>query len=71
VQRKTQGKGKDLPQCEHAEIEYKYKDYEIICVDIFISLGGMDSDSNFDGRSEGLIKLQNSDGELLVSCKCF
>jgi hypothetical protein len=39
--------------------------------DIIISLGGMDSDSDLDGRLEGLIELQNSDGELLVSFKCF
>jgi len=48
---------------------------EIICDDmtddIIISLGGMDSDGDLDGRVEGLIELQNSDGELLVSCKRF
>jgi hypothetical protein len=48
---------------------------EIICDDTtddnIIRLGGMDSDSDLDGRLEGLIELQNSDGELMVSCKCF
>jgi len=48
---------------------------EIICDDmtddIIVSLGGMDSDSDLDRSLEGLIELQNSDGELLVSCKCF
>jgi hypothetical protein len=47
---------------------------EIICDDMtydIISLGRMDSDSDLDGRLEGLIELQKSDGELLVSCKCF
>jgi hypothetical protein len=39
--------------------------------DDIIHLGGMDSDSDLDGRLEGLIELQNSDGELMVSCKCF
>jgi len=43
---------------------------EIICDDMtdnIISLGGMDSDIDLDGRLEGLIQLQNSDGELLAS----
>ena len=34
----------------------------MICDDIIISLGGTDSDCDFDGRLEGLIELQNSDG---------
>ena len=49
-------------------------EHEIICDDMtddIISLGGMDIDSDLDGRLEGLIELQKSDGEMLVSCKCF
>lgn len=69
MQRKVQGKWKDLlPLCER-----EYMECEIISddkIDNITSLGGMDSDSDFDGRLEGVIKLQNSDGELLVSCKC-
>jgi hypothetical protein len=38
---------------------------------IIVSLGGMDSDSDFDGRLEGLREFRTSDGEILVSCKCF
>jgi hypothetical protein len=39
--------------------------------DNIISLGGMDSDSDLDGRLEGLLELKNRDGKLLVSCKHF